>query len=959
MKYKIYAYLSFSISLVFASNTILVDMYELENGLTVMLNSDKNANSVYGAVVVKGGGKQDPAEATGIAHYLEHMLFKGTDELGTVNYDAEKVYLDSIEILYELLGETEAPEKRLIFQKKINDLNIKASEFAIPNEFTKLTEGFGGTGLNAFTNNDVIAYFNQFPGHQINKWLDLNSHRFKNPVFRLFQSELETVYEEKNRSMDNPFRKLIEEYFENFWKNHPYGQQTVLGSVEHLKNPSLTKMREYYEKYYIANNMYLLLAGNFDPESIKPQIASTFGTLKSGPEPKFVNVQEDPFDGREVVTKRMTPVRFGIIGFRVPPPSHEDNETIQVIKNLFNNRSSTGLLDRLSVENKLTGSSAIDGFGGADHGSMAFIFIPKLVFQTFRGAENAVLGQIEKVKNGEFSEEFLESVKLSMIQDHETGLENVQNRLGYALQVINFGKSWEDIFNYPNKIDLIDKKEVVRVANKYFNDNYLVYKSRMGRPKKSKLDKPPYKPVKPKNTESISSYAERLKSVEQSTIKYNFVNIDEDIKNEELVKNFHFHHNHNPINSIFTMRIEYGIGTKENSSLKYAAEFGNMIGSEEHNFNDLKEELQKIGATINFFSNGDYFGINIKGFDKNFDKTIAMAGVFLKTMKVRKEDKKKLKKLIQSSTLERKFEERDASAKGNALKNYALYGQNAPLLIRPTIAEVKKMDTEFLVNQINDAMKMETSVFYTGTHDFAKVKKSIVKNFINNKKLNKSNSPLVYDQVLENKNVVFFLDDKKAVQSQIYLLIKGSLMSLEDRFAVETFNKYFGGSMAGLVFQEIREFRSLAYSARGTFQRPFYLDGTGYFQGYMGTQADKTTDAIDAYFSLLTKMPEYPSRIDGIKSGLLQSLNSKKPNFRSVSLTARNWLKSGYKNNPNLLYKENYESIEFQDILSLYKKYIQNKPITITVVGNKEVIDMKKLAEFGEIIEVDKKDIFN
>ena len=118
MKYSIYAYLSFSISLVFASNTILVDMYELENGLTVMLNSDKNANSVYGAVVVKGGGKQDPAEATGIAHYLEHMLFKGTDELGTVNYDAEKVYLDSIEILYELLGETEAPEKRLIFQKK-------------------------------------------------------------------------------------------------------------------------------------------------------------------------------------------------------------------------------------------------------------------------------------------------------------------------------------------------------------------------------------------------------------------------------------------------------------------------------------------------------------------------------------------------------------------------------------------------------------------------------------------------------------------------------------------------------------------------------------------------------------------------------------------------------------------------------------------------------------------------
>ena len=946
-------------SLVFAGSTVSVDMYKLENGLTVMLNDDKNANSVYGAVVVKGGGKQDPNDATGIAHYLEHMLFKGTTELGTVNYNSEKVYLDSIEILYELLGSTEDQKNRLVIQKKINNLNIKASQYAIPNEFTKLTEGFGGTGLNAFTNNDVIAYFNQFPSHQMNKWLDLNSHRFKNPVFRLFQSELETVYEEKNRSMDNPFRKLIEEYFENFWKNHPYGQQTVLGSVDHLKNPSLTKMKEYYNKYYIANNMYLLLAGNFDPESIKPQIESTFGTLESGPDPEFVNISENPFNGREVVTKRMTPIRFGILGFRVPPPSHEDNEAIQIIKNLFNNRSSTGLLDRLSVENKLTGSSAIDGFGGADHGSMAFIFIPKLVFQTFRGAENAVLDQIEKVKKGEFSEEFLESIKLSMIQDHESGLENVSNRLGYALQVINFDKTWEDIFTYPDKIDSINKKEVVRVANKYFNDNYLVYKSRMGRPKKSKLEKPPYKPVKPKNTESISSYAKSLQKVEGSALKYDFVDIENDTHYEELMQNFHFHHNHNPVNSIFTMRIEYGIGTKENASLKYAAEYGNMIGSEKYNFNDFKEELQKIGATINFFSTGDYFGLNIKGFDKHFDKTMDMAGEFLRTMTVRKEDKKKLKKLIQSSTIERKFESRDASGKGNALKNYALYGENAPLLRRSTIAEVKKMDTDYLLAQIESAMEMETSIFYTGTHNTSRIKENVIKSFRINERLKKSNSPIVYDQVLKNSNVVYFYNDKKAVQSQIFLMIKGAPMTLEERFTIETFNKYFGGSMAGLVFQEIREFRSLAYSARGTYQRPFYLDGAGYFQGFMGTQADKTTDAIEAYISLLSKMPEKPSRINGIKSGLLQSLNSGKPNFRSVNLRVRNWKKTGYDANPNLLYKANYESVEFQDLLMLYKKYIQNKPITITVVGNKESIDMGKLAEFGEIIEVDKKDIFN
>ncbi len=942
-----------------SSNNLKVDQYKLKNGMTVMLNEDRDASGVYGVVIVKGGGKQDPADATGIAHYLEHMLFKGTTELGTVDYNKEKVYLDSIALLYDYLGLTKSEEKRLEIQKKINDLNLKASEFAIPNEFDRILEGMGGTGINAFTSNDVIAYFNQFPPHQMNKWLEVNSHRFKNPVFRLFQSELEVVYEEKNRAMDNPFRKLIEEYFEYFWKKHPYGQQTVLGTVDHLKNPSLTKMREYYDKYYIANNMYLLLAGNFSTESVKPQIESTFGLLKPGPDPDFVSIDEDPFNGREVVKNRLTPIRFGIIGFRVPPNSHLDTEKIQVIKNLLNNRSSTGLLDRLSIENKLTSSSAIDGFGGADHGSMAFIFIPKLVFQTFRGAENQVLEQIEKIKQGDFSEEFLESVKLSMIQDYQTGLENVSNRLSYALEVVNYGKTWDDIFNYPKVIESISKEDVVQVANKYFNNNFLVYQSKMGFPKKVKLDKPPFKAITAKNSEKISTYRKNIESLPESQITYNFVDLEKDMIYEEINDNYHLYHNPNPKNSIFTMKVEYGIGTKEDPTLQYAAELGNMIGNEKYTFNELKEELQKIGATINFFSSGDYFGLDIKGFDKNFKKTMSMTGEFLQTMKVRKEDKKKMKKLIQGSILERRFEGSNASTKGNALRDYALWGQNSNFLKRPTIQEVKKMDTEFLLKKISSAMSVETTVFFTGTLDFGEVKKSVKTNLMINKKLKESSSPIVYDQQLSDKNTIYFYNDKKAVQSQIHILVPGSKMKLKDRLTSRTFNKYFGSGMSALVFQEIREFRSLAYSAYGIYQVPWYLDGKGYFRGYMGTQTDKTIDAISAYLDILKNMPQKPSRIEGIKSGLLQSLVTSRPNFRSLTKTGRDWKQQGYSVNPNELYKKNYEAVAFEHVVDFYEDNLKGTPYTIAIVGNSEKIDMEKLADFGEVIELEKKDIFN
>ena len=956
---KVCLYLLIFISLYGEDNKINVEIYTLGNGMTVLLNDDHNESSVFGAIAVKGGGKQDPEDATGIAHYLEHMLFKGTTELGTVDYETEKVFLDSIEILYDQLGTISNTDQRLSIQKEINDLNIKASEYAIPNEFDRLVESIGGTGVNAFTNDDMIVYISSFPGHQINKWLDINSHRFVKPVFRLFQSELETVYEEKNRSMDNPIIKLIEEYLFNFFKKHPYGQQTVIGTVGHLKNPSLIKMKDYYETYYVANNMYLLLSGNFAVHGLKEQIEQTFGQLKSGPNPSFVNVQEDPFQGREVVSKRYTPIRIGVIGFRMPNPRHHDYETLKVIQNLFNNRSSTGLLDKLSVNNKLIMTQAIPDLAGADLGGMAFLFIPKLIFQTFNGAENLVLGEIEKVKNGGFDEEFLESIKLSMIQDHESALESTNNRLNYFLELIYNFDTWNDMMTYPDRITAIDKEEIVRVANKYFSDDYLVFKSRIGFPKKTKLEKPPYKAVKPINTESKSNYARKFETLPEEELTLKYIDTEKDVLTAKIADNYYYHHAVNPVNTIFTMRLEYGIGTRENPPLQYAAGLLGMIGNNDYTFDQLKEELQKIGATIDPFVDRNYFGFNIKGFDEYFDKTVELAGSFISGMNIRKEDEKKLKKLIQGSIIGRKFEARDPGAKGNALKNFALYSENSPLLTRATVKEVKKMDAPYLLKQIEKAMQVETNIFYTGSLESERVKERVKTNFVLHDDLRKSNSPIVDELKLAKSNTVYFFNDKKAVQSQVYILTEGDEMSLEDRNMSIAFDRYFGAGMGGIIFQEIREFRSLAYSARGTYQRPYYLNGKGYFQGYMGNQADKTLEALDAYLDLLRNMPEKRGRNEKIKSGLIQSLNSKKPNFRSVARQVKTWKHQGFQADPRVTQHERFQELEFQDIVKFYQNYIKKDVVTIAIVGDKRKIDLEKLAKFGTVIEVSKKDIFN
>ena len=365
-----------------------VEIYKLDNGLTVMLNEDHNETSVFGAIVVDGGGKRDPKDATGIAHYLEHLLFKGTSKMGTVDYETEKIYLDSIEVLYDELASKKKDRERVKIQKEINRISIKAAEYAIPNEFDRLIEGMGGTGLNAGTGSDFIYYFNSFPSTQIEKWMEVYSHRFLDPVFRLFQAELEIVYEEKNRAMDNPFRIFYETFRKYFFKKHPYGQQTVLGSVEHLKNPSLRKMREYYDKYYVANNMYLIIAGDFNKREVKRLIKEKFEKIKKGQNIEPIDIVEAPFEGKEIVDLAMTPYRMVRMGYRTVKPNHDDAVVLDVIKNMFNNSSRTGLLDKLTADNKILNAYATTGLGGTDLGGFGFQFVPKDDDQSFDAAES-------------------------------------------------------------------------------------------------------------------------------------------------------------------------------------------------------------------------------------------------------------------------------------------------------------------------------------------------------------------------------------------------------------------------------------------------------------------------------------------------------------------------------------------------------------------------------------------
>ncbi len=931
-----------------------VESYQLENGLTVYLNVDKTMPMVNGMVVVKGGAKRDPKEATGIAHYFEHILFKGTDKIGTIDYQNEKLYLDSIRNLYDNLGNTKDKNKRLEIHKEINRISLVAADFAIPNELDKILNGMGGKGINAGTGYEGIFYYNSFPANQIEKWLEVYSHRFINPVFRLFQSELETVYEEKNLYADDPMDSFFEKFSKEFYRTSPYGQQTILGTTEHLKNPSLSKMQQYFDTYYVAKNMALVLSGDFDPEKVKPIITEKFSKWRSGEKPKDLVIYEAPFKGREQVKKRLTPIKVGIRGYRTVPKNHPDELGLELCSNLLSNNSSTGLLDKLYTDNKLMMAGLMNDIH-AEVGGAYLFFVPKIIGQPLKKAEKEVESQLEKLRKGDFEDKLLEGVKTEMKKQYERWLEDMRWRTYAIADAFLYGVKWTDYLNAPSKIDKFTKEDVKRLTNKYFGDNYLAFYSKMGFPKKDKINKPPFKPVLPKNAEKKSNYAKEIEDMPVVEMAPRFIDFEKDVAFREISKGVKAFITPNPINNIFSIRLEFGKGNYKDPIATQAASLFANANPKGIDYNTFKSKLQLLGCSFYTYAGLNSTTMNITGLEDNLAESLNLINQFLKNISV---EEKHLKKLAQNYRFDLKFEDKDVYTKGQAASLYALYGNDSRYLSRLSVKEVKALKVDELVNKMNEIVGYEYDVHYCGkksAEEFTKLFKSCME-IPENLKSKKDYIELERKQYSEN--TIVFLDDKKAIQSHINIMVEGEINDEENLIKMEAFNDYLDGGMASIIFQEIREFRSLAYGSSGNYRASFYRNKPGYFKGWLSTQADKTVEAIEVYTDILKNLPEKPERIDEVRKNLTLSINANQPMLRYKSASVSRWMKQGYKEDPRIKRYDNYEKIEFNEIVDFYNKTIKGKPWIITIVGDSKRIDLDKLKKYGKLKIIKKSDIF-
>ncbi len=943
----------------FAQDRTGLQEYKLQNGLTVLLWEDHNLDDVEGYVAVRAGSIDEPAECTGLAHYLEHMLFKGTQRIGAIDWEKEKPHYEAIIALYDELAKTTDKVQRDTIIARINRESLEAAKYSTTEDFFNLLDGMGATDVNAFTSYDMTCYHNHFAGNQMMKWLTIFSDRLINPVFRTFQAELENVFEEYNMYEDNVQTQVQNKLYGDLYAGHAY-ERNVIGLPEHLKNPQLSKLIQFYNTWYVPNNMALIIVGDFDAEATKPMIEKTFGRLEPKPLPertKYPNSEFKP--GKHKYNLGYYPqIVWAYDGVKM---GDDDMLALDFVCRLLSNGTETGLLDKITLDGIVSyagcSMDARRDMGRVLVMAMPYYDVNQQTYESNAATEKIVMNEIEKIKKGEIEDWLIQTVKAEYAQSNALTFEEGDNKMMSLVYSYVYNQPIDDIFTENARIQALTKEDIVRVAKKYFSTEHMTIAFEEGEKKVNKLDKPKIKPLDmPKGVET--EYAKAFKQIPSGEVKQTYLDLSE-VKVSEMADKVKLHYSVNPANNIFSLNIRYGVGTKKKPMLEYVAAMMNVAGimpsTEPQAF---RRQLAELGGRVSYSVSDSYFVVSIMGDEKHLAQICQLVQ---KQMLFPKFDHRQFE-AMQGSELSSRFRmSKMDNLQAGALREYVLYGDKSAYIDVVPFMDIYHMDELKLKVEFDEATKYAMDIYYCGQKPMNEVSTILSGNLPLKEGMLASTSPEFRDRKKYDKTQIYFLPNTNVQQATIYFYSEGVPFELNQSVLFSAFNQYFTGGFTGLVLDEIRTKRSMAYTASGYMAQGARPGRNSAFMGYIGTQSDKVADAIETFMSLVDSMPQHPDRLENIKTILLQEAQIAKPSFRGKAATYDYWQEIGYTDDPARTEVPMIKALTWEQIYSFYQQYVQGKPMTIILMGDPKKIDMKRLdAKYGKknIIKVGKTKLF-
>lgn len=933
---------------------IQMQTYRLQNGMTLYMSVNPSEARIYTNIVVRSGSKQDPADTTGLAHYMEHMLFKGTSKIGTVDWEKEKALLEKISDLFEQHRATEDAEERAKIYQQIDQFSAEAAKYIAPNEYDRLTSAIGAKATNAYTWVDQTVYVNDIPANELSRWMELESERFRMMALRLFHTELETVYEEFNISQDKDFRKANNAIRSALFPHHPYGTQTTIGSPQHLKNPSHLKIQEYFKTYYVPNNMGIMLAGDFDPQEAVALAEQFFGNYQASELPPFKSKTPEKLDQpivREVYGQEAPYIE---LAWRLEGSQTDDPFMASFIRHLLYNQQA-GLLDtHLNQAQKVLDSEAwvwtyqdysvLGLYGKARNG------------QSLDEVKDLLLQQIENLKEGAFEDWLMEAVINELKLYDIKATESNHARINAMTNTFILGVSWEKYVRRIEWLSQLSKEDVTAFAkNKLHAGHVVLYKRQGEDPNVIKVEKPPISPVQ-LNRKLSSEYARQFLAKKTTPLKPVFVDFEEKIQREKLQSGIELAYVYNGLNSLFRLDFIFDMGKNSSKELSIALLYLPYLGTSKYSPSEFQQELFRLGLALDISCYEDRAYLTISGLEENIWQGVQLLEHLIQDVQA---DETILENIISDILVKR------TNAKQNrnyilrtAMLNYARYGAMSAFTDRFSEEQLKKLTAEQLCTLIKKLFRFEHRIYAN-----VQLPQNTVVAKLNelHRVTAKPHAPLPnksYEQLPTEQDEVLFLDFPIV---QVDVLMSSRITSqfdLDIYCMRDLFNEYFGMGLSSIVFQEIRESRAFAYSTYAVLTAPRKQSQGHFFQAYLGTQPDKLRDAVGSMQEIIRQMPVAKAQIENARHSILRKMESERLTDRKIFWEAQAVKELGFSHD---LAQDVYQRLQHttaDELFAFYQQHIQQRPFTYLILGDQKRLDMSYIQSLGTFKRLSLEDVF-
>lgn len=931
-------------------------VYTLDNGLKVYMSVNRETPRLQTYIAVKTGSRNDPPETTGLAHYLEHLMFKGTTHFGSSNVAAEAPLLDTIECRFERYRHITDPVMRKKAYHEIDSISQLAARYNIPNEYDKLMASIGSQGSNAYTSEDVTCYVEDIPANEIDSWAKVQADRFKNMVIRGFHTELEAVYEEYNISLGSDDEKQIQAMSKKLFPGHPYGTQSTIGTQEHLKNPSITNIKNYFHRYYVPNNVAICLAGDFDPDKTIAIIDKYFGDWK-----KSDNLSYPQY---APLKKLMATVDTTVVGLEAPnvfmawrtdAAASAQQDTLSVISYLLSN-GKAGLFD-LDLNNpmKVMGASA-QLSSNHDYGMFYLYGLPK-EGQDTKEVRRLMLGEIEKLKKGQFSDDLLPSAVNNMKLKYYQSLRKNDERADRFVNAFINDKQWDDEVHSLDRIAKMTKSQIVDFANRFFTDGYVtVFKAQGNDTTIHKIEKPHITPI-PTNNDKQSEFLKEIVNAKPEPIQPKFVDFKRDLTVARTKKGLDYLYKKNTSDDIFSLTYHYPFGSESDNQYAVAADYLSYVGTDKLSNEKIQQQFFKLACSYKVSVGDDAINISISGLNSNMPAAVRLLENVLTSAKADKESYDKYVGIVLKARADAKGEQR---ANFSALTMLGEYGAYNPQLNDMSEKQLRDADPQALLDKLKNLNRYRATVMYFGPSDMKTVDGIVSAAHATPRKFLQEPEAKPYLHQATDKTEVWVAPyDAKNIYMTLYHA-EGKKWTPEKAAIELLFNEYFGGGMNAIVFQELREARGLAYSAGARYTAPsaYPYKDTESFATYIITQNDKMMDCVNEFNNLLNDTPSREAGFKLARQSLIKSLSTARTNYENVFWR---WLEAKKKGIDYDIRQKIYETLPkltLNDVINFARENIANKPYRYLILGNEKDIDMDALQKLGPVRRLTTEEIF-